>query len=340
MPWDVKKDRRCPSSRPWGVVKQGDKTLEGCHVSQVHAERQQAALYANEPSSRRQSPMARSEEDNVDDVINEEVELGGGDAVSFCRATFDGSGMEIQDSDASMPMLVGKFASYGNWNEIYSPGEAREMGLRGDRYMERVLGGAFTKTLQERAGQIRLLFNHGLDPSVGKKPLGEIVEVEEQEDGPHYRAKLFDASYVRDLIPALRANQFGSSYRSDLVKGKLRKRPGDSEHNPEGLPEATVAEVRLKEFGPVTFPAEAKATAGVRSLTDWARSEDLALALRRMIVEEPIVQDDPKSRHSDDDEQPDPEVEAVRATAVSFKSRRTRKGNYLSAKEVRPKWRL
>jgi len=31
------------------------------------------------------------------------------------------------------------------------------------------------------------------------------------------------------------------------------------------------------EFGPVTFPAYSRATAGVRSLTDWYRSGDPAV---------------------------------------------------------------
>lgn len=49
MPWDIKKgDSRCPSSRPFAVVKRGDGSLEGCHASRAKANAQVAALYANE----------------------------------------------------------------------------------------------------------------------------------------------------------------------------------------------------------------------------------------------------------------------------------------------------
>lgn len=48
MPWDVHKDSRCPASKPWGVTKSADGTLEGCHETREHALTQQAALYASE----------------------------------------------------------------------------------------------------------------------------------------------------------------------------------------------------------------------------------------------------------------------------------------------------
>ncbi len=38
--------------------------------------------------------------------------------------------------------------------------------------------------------------------------------------------------------------------------------------NPQGLPERTISELRLYEFGPVLFPAYQGATAAVRSMTD------------------------------------------------------------------------
>ena len=40
--------------------------------------------------------------------------------------------------------------------------------------------------------------------------------------------------------------------------------PGRSSHNPEGIPERTVHQASVFEFGPVTFPAYEGATAGLR----------------------------------------------------------------------------
>jgi HK97 family phage prohead protease len=48
MPWSVQKDDRCPTSRPWGVSKDDDNELEGCHESEEAAKAQQRALYARE----------------------------------------------------------------------------------------------------------------------------------------------------------------------------------------------------------------------------------------------------------------------------------------------------
>jgi phage head maturation protease len=46
------------------------------------------------------------------------------------------------------------------------------------------------------------------------------------------------------------------------------QRPKKTDWNPRGIPERTVQEARVMEFGPVTFPAYAGATAGLRSMTD------------------------------------------------------------------------
>jgi hypothetical protein len=53
VPWSVKKDDRCPASKPWAVTNKDTDRLVGCHVSQDSARQQQKALYANVPESDR-----------------------------------------------------------------------------------------------------------------------------------------------------------------------------------------------------------------------------------------------------------------------------------------------
>jgi hypothetical protein len=68
----------------------------------------------------------------------------------------------------------------------------------------------------------------------------------------------------------------------NVIREDWNQEPGQSDHNPEGIPERTVSEVRAFEAGPVTWPASPTATAGMRSRggTDaWmerlaARSQD------------------------------------------------------------------
>lgn len=55
MPWHIVKHHgQCPASSPYAVVKNTDGKVAGCHPTQEAAQRQLAALYANEPDKQRQ----------------------------------------------------------------------------------------------------------------------------------------------------------------------------------------------------------------------------------------------------------------------------------------------
>ena len=159
--------------------------------------------------------------------------------------------------DAVAPRLVGYFARFGAFNEIDSHTEGR--------FMERIAPGAFAKTFTER--QPKVLFQHGKDPQVGDQPIAAPQVLREEAAGPYFEAELLDG--VPPLIVSgLRAGQYGVSYRFQVVREDWDPAPRKSPDNPNGLPERTIREAKVFEYGPVTFPADAMAPVQVRSLSD------------------------------------------------------------------------
>jgi len=178
---------------------------------------------------------------------------------NLVRANFT-ENVEVRDNESGLPTLTGHFSVFNEWTEINSSWEGR--------FMERVAPGAFEKTFSENRKGMRVLFDHGKDPSIGNKVLGPIDVLRSDERGAYYEVPLFDTSYNRDLVPGLKAGSYGSSFRFKVMREDVERNPERSEHNPEGIQERTILEAKVMEFGPVAFPAYAGATAGVRSLTD------------------------------------------------------------------------
>jgi HK97 family phage prohead protease len=158
--------------------------------------------------------------------------------------------------DGGMPTLFGHFARWGEWTEIDSAFEGR--------FMESVARGAFARSIRERRDRIRVLFQHGADPFVGDKPLGPIQELREDAKGAGYVVPMLDTTYNRDLVPGLDAGLYGASFRFRVMREEFVEHPATSDRNPGRLPERTLREVDLLEFGPCTFPAYCGATAGLR----------------------------------------------------------------------------
>lgn len=163
------------------------------------------------------------------------------------------------DREDSLGLMEVRFSVFDSWYEINSWWEGR--------FLERTQRGAFSKTISESGLRTKVLFNHGHDFHIGEKLLGPVESLSEENDSPVGLVPLFDTSYNRDLLPGLRAGAYGSSFMFRVIKEEWNDEPGRSEHNPEGLPERTITEVRLFEFGPVTWPANPDATAGMRCLS-------------------------------------------------------------------------
>ncbi len=190
------------------------------------------------------------------------------------------------ESDAP-PILHGHFAVFDQWTEIRGDYEGDRQG----RLMERIAPGAFKRTFAaENGDRIKVLYEHGFDPQIGNKPLGPVRSLTQDSVGAAYEVELIDTDYNRNfIIPAAKSGQLGASFRFQIMKQDMNRSAKASAHNPDALPERTLLEAKVKEFGPVTFGAYEAATAGIRSrgdyvlwqtLDDEGRAELIAL-LRR-----------------------------------------------------------
>lgn len=177
------------------------------------------------------------------------------------------------EGDSDGTLMHGHFSVFDAWYEIDSWYEGT--------FMERTATGAFKKTIRENRDNIKVQFDHGYDVHIGDALLGPIDDLREDDIGPYFEVPLLDTDYNRDrILPQLQTrllngerrgtSLLGSSFRFRVTRDEFVMEPKRSDHNPLGLPERTIREVRLFEFGPVVFPASPAATAGVRSvgLTD------------------------------------------------------------------------
>jgi HK97 family phage prohead protease len=188
------------------------------------------------------------------------------------RGYFDHSVELRAETDADGSLMYGHLAKFNEWTEIDSWFEGR--------FIERLAHGAFKKTIRENRGAMRVTFDHGYDLQLNDKPLGPIDELREDDDGVYYEVPLLDTDYNRNfLLPTLQGRLMngeqrgsdglvGASFRFRVVREDWNEEPDRTDHNPDGLPERSINEVRLYEFGPVVYPAYEGATAKVRSLTD------------------------------------------------------------------------
>jgi HK97 family phage prohead protease len=202
----------------------------------------------------------------------------------------------LREDTSTVPTLIGHFAVFDQWTEINSRFEGH--------FIERIAPSAFDKTFAENRRNMRVLFQHGKDPQIGEKILGPIAELRAEDEGAYYEVPLYDTSYNRDLLPGLADNQYGASFRFRAVKEDWVEKPKSSEHNPHGLRERTITEAKVMEFGPVTFPAYAGSSAGLRSATDWYVEQALRNQLERFVGRETTLEEPQHSQSVEDPTEP------------------------------------
>lgn len=222
---------------------------------------------------------------------------------NLVRLRLDSDAVELRDDSTdddsgSGRTMFGHFAVFDEWTEINSIFEGR--------FLERIAPGAFRDTLRDRRDKIRVLYDHGHDPSIGNKPLAAPDVLREDKTGAYYEAELFDESYVNQLLPALRAGQLGASFRFRVSDEAWHEPKRATSRNPDKLPERSITSIDLFEFGPVTFPAYDSATSGVRSTTDEfiAHMDDPLFAARfteraGLLIAEKVLASLPSDGRSD-----------------------------------------
>lgn len=183
------------------------------------------------------------------------------------RAEGAGDNDAESNSDGSPGTMFGFFSTFNDWYEINSFWEGS--------FVERIAPGAFKRTIKNRSGEtpVRALFDHGFDPQLGDKPLGIPEVLEERDKGPYQETPLFRG--VPDMVvEGLRQGAYSQSFRfrvlaDNWVEEKGAKGWDESiDEKWSGVPQRTITEVRLIEFGPTPFPANPNADVGLRSATD------------------------------------------------------------------------
>lgn len=237
---------------------------------------------------------------------------------NLVRASLDPGRVEIvRSAGGGRPLMKGHFLVWDTWTEINSWYEGR--------FLERISRGSLKKSIRENRSRIRCMYEHGLDWAIDGKPLGRIVTLAEDEVGGYAEVELVDAAHVRDYVqPMLEAGLLGASFRANVLKEVWDKQPAKSDHNPDGLPECTIKELRLWEFGPVVVGAyddpgftveELADDEAARAVSDprgWLMDRQLARLLRdpraagraRQLVSRITPESDPVPGDGDDGHDP------------------------------------
>lgn len=131
-------------------------------------------------------------------------------------------------------------------------------------YFERIMPGAFDDQL---AADVRSLFNHDSNWVLGRtKADPQTLELSVDAVGLRYKVTPPDTQAVRDQVlePIRRKDVDGSSFMFWATKTSWIEEDRDGRQ----VYVRQIEKVRLLELGPVTFPAYAGTSAGVRAIGD------------------------------------------------------------------------
>lgn len=170
-------------------------------------------------------------------------------------------------------------------------------------FVERVMPGAFTKTLKE--ADIRALFNHDENFVLGRNKSGTL-ELSEDDTGLYYRITPPDTVYARDLMAVI---ERGDVSNSSFAFMAIEQEWGLTEQD---FPRRDLVQCHLVDVSPVTYPAYLDTDAGTSdrnaALVGLAKRAGVAVtdlgdveAIKRALTPPEDDEDD----STDDDGKPD-----------------------------------
>lgn len=163
--------------------------------------------------------------------------------------------VELRDSPSGGRMFVGYAFRYGV--------ESENLG----GFVERVRPGAAAKTVREQ--DLRALYNHAPDNLLGRMGAGTL-RMADDGTGMGYQIDAPETSLGKDLaVLVARGDIYGSSFTFLPVGGQRGVAWSRTER---GFPLREIVQMRMRDVGPVTFPAYPVGTdVALRSLAE-ARS--------------------------------------------------------------------
>lgn len=153
--------------------------------------------------------------------------------------------------------IAGTFSLFDSWAEVTD---------REGHYMERILPGAFDETIRRDRSRIRILYDHGQDSVLQRRPIAPLDGIGADGQRAWYFGRLFPGTLAsNELAPLLKAGLLGSSFRFSIPAGgdSWARSAKRSAYNPLGLPEKTVRSARVVEVGPTPFPVYEGTTTGL-----------------------------------------------------------------------------
>lgn len=138
-------------------------------------------------------------------------------------------------------------------------------------FEERIMPGAFRRSLEDRSQDIVMAWAHDLSRPLASRNAGSL-SLSEDAKGLAFEARLNDTSWSKDAHAAIKSGAVRQ------VSFMFRVRPGGEQWDREsGRQLRRVTDAQLLEISPVVFATYNQTTVGVRSAADVLQAPGIAI---------------------------------------------------------------